>query len=75
MAEGYILEEALGFVTEYMVDCQSTRRRVWDSEEEEGVKGVVLEGASCKVTLSVVDRDAAHTYYLQNHLLVGPWSR
>jgi Domain of unknown function (DUF4218) len=75
MAEGYILEEALGFVTEYMVDCQVTRRRIWDSDQEEGVNGVVFEGAQSSILLSVEDRDATHIYYLQNNVLVASWLR
>lgn len=58
-----------------MVEYQVTGQRVWDSEEEEGVKDVVLEGALRTLSLSVADQDAAHIYYLQNHVLVTPYFR
>ena len=43
MAEGYTLEETLGFCTEYMVEFQSTQRRVWDDKEEDRVVDEVPE--------------------------------
>ena len=34
MAEGYLVDEALGLCTEYMRDFGHTRRMIWDEEEE-----------------------------------------
>ena len=31
MERGYIIEEALGFCTKYMQECELTRRRIWDN--------------------------------------------
>ena len=45
MAKGYVLEETLGFCTEYMVEFQSTRRRVWDDKEDDRVADEVPEGS------------------------------
>jgi hypothetical protein len=44
MASGYVLDETLGFVIEYMQMFTQVRRRVWDANEEEGAYGEVLEG-------------------------------
>ncbi|CAM6039743.1 unnamed protein product [Sphagnum compactum] len=43
MAEGYIYDETIGFVIEYMQEFKHVRRRIWDAYEEEGVCGEVLE--------------------------------
>ncbi len=39
MALGYIKDETLGYVTEYMAEFEHIRTQVWNSEEEEGVVG------------------------------------
>jgi hypothetical protein len=67
IAEGYAMEETLGFCTEYMSRFSTTRRRVWDAIKEQSMVDEVLEGkgvhrclinfdfgstSSCKRTLS-----------------------
>jgi len=44
MARGYIMDEALGFCTEYMQNCDVTARRVWDDTEEPSMNSELLEG-------------------------------
>ena len=44
MATGYMVEESLGFCTEYFALYPHTRRRVWDPEEEMRDAGEVLLG-------------------------------
>ena len=44
MAEGYMMDDALGFCTEYMTRFTSTRRRVWDDQEEPGLFDEEPEG-------------------------------
>jgi hypothetical protein len=39
MAEGYAMEESMGFLMEYMQDFKLVSRRMWDIKEEEGVGG------------------------------------
>ena len=34
MCEGYLMQEAIGFYTEYMKDFSSVNRRVWDDDED-----------------------------------------
>ena len=44
MARGYIMDEALGFCTEYMQNCSVTTRRVWDDTKEPCMNSELLEG-------------------------------
>ena len=73
MAEGYAIQEALGFCTKYMQEFQSTRRRVWDSKEDAGVVDEVFEenGKPRKMTLQF--RGWAHNYVINNSAVVDPW--
>jgi hypothetical protein len=75
MAEGYILDETIGFVTEYLQDFRHVRNRIWDADEDEGVYGEVVEGAATKLTLDPVTRDVAHQYVITNVACLAPWIR
>ncbi len=50
--EGYVLDETMGFVTQYLQEFQHVYRKKWDAKGEEGVVGEVLEGVVEKVVLS-----------------------
>jgi hypothetical protein len=54
MAKGYILDETIRFVIEYLQDFCHIRHRIWDADEEEVVYGEVVEGAATKLTLDPV---------------------
>jgi hypothetical protein len=71
MAKGYILEETLGFVTEYLHEFEHVTKRVLDVEEE-GISGKVLEGAPTKVMLNFILHDLAHDYVLTNTKVINP---
>ena len=73
MAEGYIVDESMGFMTEYMQAFEAVETRVWDSNEEEGVAGEVLEGGRTISVLTTHMRDMAHTYVLHNTTIMAPW--
>ncbi len=75
MASRYVLDETLGFVTEYMQMFTQVRRRLWDANEEEGVYGEVLEGFGFKFRLLPSARDLAHHYVLTNAACLAPWVR
>ncbi len=72
MAEGYIFDETIGFVTKYLQDFH-VRCKIWDADEEEGVYGEVVEGAATKLTLDPVARDVAHQYVITNVACLTPW--
>jgi hypothetical protein len=44
MAKGYVLEEALRFCTEYLVDFTTTWHRVWDDKEDPSMFDEMFEG-------------------------------
>ncbi len=75
MALGYIRDETLGFLTEYMAEYQHVRTRVWNADEEEGVIGEVLQGAVTRKKITLEQRDMAHQFVLQNTKLMQPWWR
>ena len=67
MANGYAAEEALGFCTEYLNLHMHTKRHVWESEEEQGMRGSVVEGRGRVIQLSCTDVSTAHTYVIRHH--------
>ena len=66
MAEGYIVDEALGLCTEYLQGYPYTRRRVWDDEEEAGMSGVQLQGRGRPRRLIDAELRVAHLYVTTN---------
>jgi hypothetical protein len=44
MAEGYAMEDTLGFCTEYLTRYSPTARRVWDEKEEQIMVEEMLQG-------------------------------
>jgi hypothetical protein len=60
MAKGYILDETIRFVTEYLQDFHHVWCRIWDVDEEEGVCGEIVEWAITKLIINLVARDVAH---------------
>jgi hypothetical protein len=75
MATGYLMDETLGLITEYMDQFQPSKRRIWDSDEEEGVCGEVLKGAPTRIELTVIQQNMAHNYVLNNTNIMAPWVR
>jgi hypothetical protein len=73
MALGYIKDETLGYLTEYMAGFEPVSTRVWNSEEEEGVIGEVLQGSATPKKLSHEARDMAHQYVQQNTEMLQPF--
>jgi hypothetical protein len=66
MATGFLMDETLGPITEYTDQFQPSKRRIWDSDEEEGVYGEVMEGASTQIEFIITQRNMAHNYVLNN---------
>ena len=66
MARGYIMEEALGFCTEYMQNCTVTSRRVWDDKEEPSTNDEVLQGKGRRRVLSPQLQQWIHEFVLNN---------
>ena len=66
MAEGYLKDECIGFVTEYLHKFEGTQRRVWDKDEKYGDAKEVLQGVGKTYVMSPEVRDVAHQYVLTN---------
>jgi hypothetical protein len=75
MAEGYVKEECIGFVTEYLQRFDVLHRRVWDADKEYGDVDEALEGAGKPYVMTTALRDIAHEYVLQNVAIMQPWLR
>lgn len=67
MANGYSAEEALEFCTEYLNLQAYTKRHVWDTEEEQGMKALVVEGHGRVHNMSGQKLDRAHQYVIVHH--------
>jgi hypothetical protein len=75
MATEYLMDETLRLITRYMDQFQPSKRQIWDSVEEEGVCGEVLEGASTRIELTITQQNMAHNYVLNNTNIMAPWMR
>jgi hypothetical protein len=73
IAQGYQVEEALGFITEYMRDYNITSRRVWDDQEEPSMVDEILEGKGKPKLLSEGLRNAMHDFVLDNASHIEPY--
>jgi len=74
IAKGYIYDETIGFVIEYMQEFKHVQHHIWVPYEE-GVCGEVLEGAGIKFILPKECHDLAHQYVLTNATCLAPWVR
>jgi hypothetical protein len=66
MAQGYIMDEAVGFCTEYMQHCCESERRVWDDKEEPAMNSEVMEGNGRHRLLPDELRFWIHEFVLNN---------
>ena len=62
MAEGYLKDECIGFITEYLQRFNI----VWDAEEEYGDAEEMFEGFNKEYVMTLAIRDLAHQYVLTN---------
>jgi hypothetical protein len=72
MARGYVKEECIGFVTEYLQRFDVVQRQVWDADEEYGDVEEALEGAGKPYMMTSTLRDIAHKYVLRNVAVMQP---
>jgi hypothetical protein len=66
MAEGYLKDECIRFITEYLQGFEVTDKRVWDADEEYGDAEEVLQGGGKTYIMTPALRDMAHQYVLSN---------
>lgn len=73
MAKGYVRDDCLGFITEYLQRFDVMKEQVWDVDEEEGDAGEVLEEVGKKFHMTPTLHDLAHEYVLTNMSVMTPW--
>ena len=73
MAKGYLKDESIRFVTEYLQRFDVVQQRVWHVDEEYGDAKEVPEGAGKPYVMSVVLHDATHQYILTNASVIQRW--
>jgi len=66
MSAGYELEEAAGFVTEYMRNYSATSVRIWDSEEDPTMTDEILEGLGMTKTITEECRELFHNFVIDS---------
>ena len=71
MATGYMIDESLGFCTEYFALYTHTRRRVWDPEEELRDAGELLIGRPKQKRLTGIDLLHVHEYVIRHSVFTA----
>ena len=66
IANGYAADEALGFCTEYLHLHRYTRRHVWETEEDRGMRGSVVQGRGRVFNLQASEVARAHAYIIRH---------
>ena len=66
MATGYMIDESLGFCTEYFELYEHSKSRVWDAEEELKDSGECLLGKPRPKRLTNAEVDHIHDYVLKH---------
>lgn len=66
MPRGYVMEEALGFCTEYMHNCTFTTRRVCNEKDEPCMYDDVLQEKGRRRILSVELQEWIHEFAVNN---------
>jgi hypothetical protein len=72
MVEGYLKDECIGFIIEYLQRFDIIQWRVWDADEEFGDTKEVAEGAGKPYVLTPQLCDLAHRYVLSNVAIMQP---
>jgi hypothetical protein len=60
MAEWYIWDECLGFITEYLLKFEVVQQWIWDVDEKEGDDTKMHDGVGAKFFMSLGLRNLAH---------------
>jgi len=75
MAEGYLYDETIGFVTKYAQGFLDVQHHIWDACKKEGLCNEMLEGAGIKFFLDSGCRDLVRQYVFTNASCMAPWTR
>lgn len=73
MANGYLKEEAIGFLSEYMSECTPTTKRAWDDQEEPAMYDEILEGGKRDRPMTSSFQKLIHEFVLDNTEHMEPY--
>lgn len=73
MAEGYIVQESLYYVTEYLLTIDRHAPRLWSEDDDEKVSGEVVQGRGKETQLSFEIREKINTFILYNSERMQKW--
>lgn len=75
MACGYLREESIGFLNDYISEYTSTTKRAWDADEEPAMYDEILEGGKHERPMSMQFRKLIHGFVLDNTKHMKPYQR
>ena len=75
MAYGYLREESIGFINEYMSAYEPTTKRAWDDKEEPAMYDEILEGAKKDRVMTAEFVTFIHDFVLENTEHMVPYMR
>ena len=75
MAYGYMREESIGFMNEYLSKYNATTKRAWDDEEEATMYDEILEGGKRDRAMTPEFQKLIHGFVLDNTEHLEPYRR
>ena len=75
MAYGYLREETIGFLNEYLSIYTPTTKRAWDDQEEPAMYDEILEGANRDRVMTSHFQKLIHGFVLDNTEHMEPYRR
>jgi hypothetical protein len=75
MAHGYLREESVGFLNEYLSEYTPTTKRAWDDKEEPAMYDEILEGARRDRVMTPEFMKLVHGFVLDNTEHMDPYRR
>ena len=75
MAYGYMREESIGFMNEYLSQYNATTKRSWDDEEEPTMYDEILEGVKRDRPMTPEFQKLIHGFVLDNRAHMEPYRR
>jgi len=75
MAYGYMREESIGFMNEFLCEYNATMKRAWDDEEEQTMYDEILEGSKRDRPMTPKFQRLIHIFVLDNTAHMEPYHR
>jgi len=75
IAYGYMREESIGFMNEYLSAYNATMKRLWDNEEEPSMNDEILEGSKINHPMSPEFQRLIYSFILDNTAHMEPCQR